>query len=52
MIEILCSEFLGLLATLFDIPKMYSIFEYCKHHLDRSLLRIDPDCLTFGCSLF
>lgn len=52
MVEILCSRFLGFLVTLLDIQKMCSIFVHYEQHVDRSLLIIETDCLTFGCSLF
>lgn len=52
MLEILCSRFLGFLVTLLDIQKLCSIFVHCKQHVDRSLLIIETDCLTFGCSSF
>lgn len=51
-LEILCSRFLGFLVTLLDIQKLCSIFVHCKQHVDRSLLIIETDCLTFGCSSF
>ena len=49
-LKILCNGFLGHMAPYLMFQKCYSIFEYYKHHLDRSLLRIEAECLTFGCS--